>query len=770
MAVRIPIVSVFDSKGLRQAQREFGKLGSNLAQAGKVIAGVGVAIGAVTAVGIKLAKMGEQAATSNARIEQVAKSMGIFGGEAGAVSKRLQDLAKATALNTGVDVDSIKTTQAKLLTFKNLAQTAGAVGGSFDRATKAALDLAATGFGSAETNAVQLGKALQDPIKGITALARSGVTFTEQEKQKIKTLVEANKTLEAQEMILKAVETQVGGTADATANASDKLAQAFKLFGQDLGTILLPVFEKITAAISDELLPRLQETLPAVVQEIADAVDQIDFKQLAQDIANSVGWLIENGPKLIEVAKVIGIFVATLWTIDTALKAVAAAQALWNLALLANPLGLAIAGLGLLLAATAAVAGATKDYTNKLEVANKNTGAAKEANSRLADALTGAGMAGSWAADKFGSTNTALEKYKENARVVQGIDYAPHTTNINQIENAWQKAQTAAQNYANSAAGQGINTSSLAGVLAASGSGATTAEQIISNVSSGGGAVSKTVSGMKTLTQNLQTEVKKQAAFVRLTEKKGLSEGLASQILGGKQPLKTAAKIVQGTQKAANKLQNIFNKTSAGQAEAANAAAAASAAAAAAAQAAAQAAAEQAAREAAILAERQRVYESFAHAVTSTFSNIKEQILSAFSLPSLGGSTNSIIRNMDKLLARVKAFSANITKLSSMGLDPKLLQQVINAGPIAGAKLAANLVSGGVGGLNAINAGYNELGTVAGEIGMTGTQALFGTQAQQSIYNININGGLDSGASIGKAVVDAVKAYERTSGPVWQGA
>jgi hypothetical protein len=105
-----------------------------------------------------------------------------------------------------------------------------------------------------------------------------------------------------------------------------------------------------------------------------------------------------------------------------------------------------------------------------------------------------------------------------------------------------------------------------------------------------------------------------------------------------------------------------------------------------------------------------------------------------------------------------------------MGLDPKLLQQVINAGPIAGAKLAANLVSGGVGGLTAINKGYSELGGLAGEIGMTGTQSQFGTSTQQQIININIEGGLDSSASIGKAVVDAVRAYERTSGAVWQGA
>jgi hypothetical protein len=37
-------------------------------------------------------------------------------------------------------------------------------------------------------------------------------------------------------------------------------------------------------------------------------------------------------------------------------------------------------------------------------------------------------------------------------------------------------------------------------------------------------------------------------------------------------------------------------------------------------------------------------------------------------------------------------------------------------------------------------------------------------------YNINVNAGVGSGATIGKAVVDAIKAYERTSGPVFQGA
>jgi hypothetical protein len=70
----------------------------------------------------------------------------------------------------------------------------------------------------------------------------------------------------------------------------------------------------------------------------------------------------------------------------------------------------------------------------------------------------------------------------------------------------------------------------------------------------------------------------------------------------------------------------------------------------------------------------------------------------------------------------------------------------------------------------AINTGFGEFGSLASDIATTGTNALFGTQQQQNVYNINVSGGVGSGATIGKSIVDAIKAYERTSGPVWQGA
>jgi hypothetical protein len=250
MALSIPIISEFDGKGIKRAKEEFKQLETVGKKAQfairKAAIPAGIAITALGAAGKKALSAGEQVNSANNRVRQINKSMGLFGKQTDVVSKRLIDLAEAQARELGISNLTIKATQAKLLTFKNLAKSADVVGGAFDRANKAALDMAAAGFGTAEGNAVQLGKALEDPIKGITALAKSGVTFTDQEKDKIKTLVESNKILEAQELVLAAIEKQVGGTAEATADDTQKMKESFDQVTQSIGTALLPILEKIT--------------------------------------------------------------------------------------------------------------------------------------------------------------------------------------------------------------------------------------------------------------------------------------------------------------------------------------------------------------------------------------------------------------------------------------------------------------------------------------------------------------------------------------------
>jgi hypothetical protein len=272
------------TKGLDQSQKQTQTMGDRLKKFGKMaIIGLAAAGAAAAAFAVKAIAAGEAAATSNARIDQINKSMGLFGASTDEVTASLINYANEVARSTGIDQNSIKATQAKLLTFKEIAKTADTVNGNFQRATKAAIDLGAAGFGSAETNAVALGKALNDPIKGITALTRSGVTFTESEKERIKTLVASNKVSEAQNMILAAIETQVGGTAEATSNASDRMKVGLSQVTETIGLALLPAFEKVAAFLMDQVFPAFQNHVLPVVKSLSAFIEN-NFAPILQTV------------------------------------------------------------------------------------------------------------------------------------------------------------------------------------------------------------------------------------------------------------------------------------------------------------------------------------------------------------------------------------------------------------------------------------------------------------------------------------------------------
>ena len=326
MAVNIPIVSEFNNAGLKKAQREFQRLEKTSQKVGfalkKAFVPATAALGGLAVAGAKMVAAGEQAATANARIEQIATSMGLFGNETEVVTNRLVDLANEQARLTGVNQNTIKESQALLLTFKDIASSADEVGGAFDRATQLTLDMASAGFGSVTDNAKQLGKALNDPIAGLTALRRSGIQFTEAQQDQIRTLVESGQVLEAQNMILEEIENQVGGTAEATANSTDKMKVAFSQASESIGMALLPAVEAL---------------LPVVIS-FAD-------------------WASQNTEIIIALAAAIGGLSAAIVVANFAMKAWAAAQAIataaqwaFNAALTANPIGLVVVAVAALVA------------------------------------------------------------------------------------------------------------------------------------------------------------------------------------------------------------------------------------------------------------------------------------------------------------------------------------------------------------------------------------------------------------------------------------
>lgn len=208
---------------------------------------------AATAFGLSL-HAAEENEIAVKRLEQVYRSMGRNVQEA---SKHSQEYASKLEFQIGVEDEAIMAVQAKIATFKSVSDATALMNGHFDRATKLAFDLQATGFGEASSNAVQLGKALEDPVKGITALRKAGITFTETEKKRIAVLMAANKATEAQELVLKAIESQVGGVAEATTTSTAKAKVAWSEVTETLGKALLPTFTNIVNKIT-EIIPKIQ--------------------------------------------------------------------------------------------------------------------------------------------------------------------------------------------------------------------------------------------------------------------------------------------------------------------------------------------------------------------------------------------------------------------------------------------------------------------------------------------------------------------------------
>lgn len=229
-------------------------------------------------------------------------------------SKQFWAYAEAQQASTGVGADQITQGAALLATFKNVRNEVGKGNDVFMRATTAAQDLSAKGFGSLESANKMLGKALNDPVKGISALSRAGVTFTAQQKEQIKTLAESGDMLGAQKIILGEVESQVGGAAKAYGETTaGQVARAKLAFGE------------LTETLAASLLPVMQVLLRA-------------FQRVAT-------WIQENqGIAKVAALAFVGLSAAIL-AVNAALKVIGAISALSNpIVAVALAIGLITAG------------------------------------------------------------------------------------------------------------------------------------------------------------------------------------------------------------------------------------------------------------------------------------------------------------------------------------------------------------------------------------------------------------------------------------------
>ena len=194
-----------------------------------------------------------------AQTEAVVKSTG---GAAGITAQEMGKMAEALSAASGKSIfsdDAILGAQNVLATFTQIK------GINFGDATSAILDVSQALGQDLQSTSIQVGKALNDPVAGISALSRVGVTFSEDQKAVIKSLVETGNVAGAQQVIIAELNKEFGGSAAAAADTfagrQARLAAQFENIQQTLGVALLPVLEEFGTFMSTTIVPIIERTI-----------------------------------------------------------------------------------------------------------------------------------------------------------------------------------------------------------------------------------------------------------------------------------------------------------------------------------------------------------------------------------------------------------------------------------------------------------------------------------------------------------------------------
>ncbi len=318
MAVRIPIVTVFDSKGLKQAQYQLNKVRGNFQNLGRNFALAGAAFAGAAAVIAKSAQDLARIEKINAQTEAVLKSMG---NSAGVTAQHIQDLAGNLERLTASEAETIQEGANLLLTFRNIQNQVGANNDIFDQAVTMSVDLARAMGTTASGEAIRLGKALNDPTKGVAALTRVGVSFTEQQKEQIKALQESGDLLGAQKIILGELQAQFGGSGQAYAatfaGQVELLNHELGALGEEATMVVMPALQSMVAS--------LRELAPEVGEKLSAAIASVDWKAFTEGIVNAITFLVQNAETIMRV-------VTAMFLLNTAYNAGRVAIGLYNAA------------------------------------------------------------------------------------------------------------------------------------------------------------------------------------------------------------------------------------------------------------------------------------------------------------------------------------------------------------------------------------------------------------------------------------------------------
>ncbi len=300
--------------------------------------------------------------------------------------------------------------QSQIITFPGITKR------TFETASEAIMDMSTRLHKGLDETAIMVGKALQDPAHGITAMRRVGVNFNEEQTKVIKNLVHTGHVAKAQALILKELQTEFAGSAKAAA-AADPLFRYNKL----MENLKIEVGE-----VGEKLIHNLTPALETGVQWIKNIFEVVENnKTLFIDLAGAiVGGAVAYGAYLAVMkgvaayeAMVNGIKIVSNFLTKEAvvaniaqaesIAAVTVAQEGLNVAMAMNPIGAVIAGVGILVGLLSTAFGFwdgmfgkskkvqiehkfgydTAEGQNKLGEFSDNVSSAADSSSKFADTM-----------------------------------------------------------------------------------------------------------------------------------------------------------------------------------------------------------------------------------------------------------------------------------------------------------------------------------------------------------------------------------------------
>lgn len=271
---------------------------------------------------------------ADSAVAQLKAGIESTGGVAGVSLGDMKDQAKQFSETLPFAKSEIMNVQAQLLTFPAITKA------TFGQTTQTILDMSARTHHSTEELSIMMGKALQEPEKGIMALRRVGANFTAQQTEMIKHMVATGQTAKAQQFILHELSTEYGGSAAA---AADTFAGQMKILGNQ--------FEEQKEKLG-ELIAQGLTALRPVLTWLIEA-----FGRLVEGVKSTVEWFKEHSRVTGLLVSVFGTILGLLTAYQAGVYIVAAATKIWavvqeglNLVMEANPIGIAVVAIGALVA------------------------------------------------------------------------------------------------------------------------------------------------------------------------------------------------------------------------------------------------------------------------------------------------------------------------------------------------------------------------------------------------------------------------------------